>query len=72
MKANEQQAGMRSPQAKKAEGGPMLGPAPASGAPEVGEAAAYELSESDLAALIDFFRLLDKWDREGEQNEKTL
>ena len=31
-----------------------------------------ELSEFDLAKLISFFRLLDKWDREVERNAKTM
>ena len=31
-----------------------------------------ELGKTEIAALVDFFRLLDAWDRDREKNAKTL
>jgi hypothetical protein len=31
-----------------------------------------ELDESDIATLIAFFRLLDRWDREATRNAETM
>jgi len=31
-----------------------------------------EIDESDLAALVSFFKLLDSWDRERERNAKVM
>ncbi len=31
-----------------------------------------ELNDVDIAALVSFFKLLDKWDREVERNAKAM